>query len=81
MPEAVLVVSDHWVAAPLTVSATAMVPLFYDFYGFPRLYYEVEYAAPHASELAVSLEKLTILHGDARRVFVKLAPHSGGYVV
>jgi 4,5-DOPA dioxygenase extradiol len=63
-PKAVLVVSAHWEAAPLTVGATTTVPLFYDFYGFPRHYYEVEYAAPGAPELAASVEKLIARHGD-----------------
>ena len=51
-PEAVLVVSAHWESAPLTVSATETVPLFYDFFGFPHRYYEVTYPAPGAPDLA-----------------------------
>ncbi|MEA3510920.1 MAG: class III extradiol ring-cleavage dioxygenase [Actinomycetota bacterium] len=58
-PEAVLVVSAHWESAPLTVSATETVPLFYDFYGFPQRYYEVTYPAPGAPDLATSVAKLT----------------------
>ncbi len=57
-PEAVLVVSAHWESAPLTVSATETVPLFYDFYGFPQRYYEVTYPAPGAPDLADSVTKL-----------------------
>ena len=57
-PRAVLVVSAHWEAAPLTVAATETVPLFYDFYGFAQRYYEVQYAAPGAPELAESGAKL-----------------------
>jgi 4,5-DOPA dioxygenase extradiol len=63
-PEAVLVVSAHWEAAPLTVSATTQVRLFHDFYGFPRHYYEVEYAAPGAPDLATYVGKLISRHGD-----------------
>lgn len=57
-PRSVLIVSAHWEAAPLTIGATETVPLFYDFYGFPSHYYEVEYAAPGAPELASSVAKL-----------------------
>ncbi len=35
-PTAILVVSAHWEAAPLTIGATdARTPLTYDFWGFP----------------------------------------------
>ncbi len=71
-PKAVLVVSAHWEAAPLTIGATETVPLFYDFYGFPQRYYEVEYAAPGAPELAASITRLLAgpgrtLHRDPDR--------------
>jgi 4,5-DOPA dioxygenase extradiol len=52
-PQAILMVSAHWTEAPLTFGATAPgVPLVYDFYGFPRKYYETTYPAPPAPELA-----------------------------
>jgi 4,5-DOPA dioxygenase extradiol len=41
-PEAILVVSAHWEAAPLTIgSTTVKTPLTYDFWGFPQHYYDV----------------------------------------
>jgi len=66
-PKAILVVSAHWEAAPLTVAATETVPLFYDFYGFAQRYYEVQYAAPGAPELAASVAKL--LAGPGQTVY------------
>jgi 4,5-DOPA dioxygenase extradiol len=51
-PKAILIVSAHWVARPMTLGATRTVPLVYDFYGFPRKYYDVAYPAPGAPELA-----------------------------
>jgi 4,5-DOPA dioxygenase extradiol len=51
-PSSVLMVSAHWENDPLTVSATTTVPLFYDFWGFPQRYYEVQYPAPGAPDLA-----------------------------
>ena len=57
-PSAVLVVSAHWESAPVAISATSTVPLYYDFYGFAPRYYEVQYRAPGAPELARSVAKL-----------------------
>lgn len=51
-PKQILVVSAHWEAAPLMLGATETVPLYYDFSGFPRRYYEATYPAPGAPELA-----------------------------
>ena len=50
-PESILVVSAHWENAPVSVSATRTVPLYYDFWGFPKHYYEVTYPAPGAPAL------------------------------
>jgi 4,5-DOPA dioxygenase extradiol len=60
-PSAVLMVSAHWEEAPLALGSTRTVPLVYDFWGFPKHYYEVEYPAPGAPALAESVRKL--LHG------------------
>jgi 4,5-DOPA dioxygenase extradiol len=57
-PESILVVSAHWENAPVSVSATRTVPLYYDFWGFPKHYYEVTYPAPGAPALAESVRKL-----------------------
>jgi 4,5-DOPA dioxygenase extradiol len=57
-PEAILVVSAHWEEAPLAIGATRTIPLYYDFYGFPQHYYEVQYRAQGAPELAGKIRKL-----------------------
>lgn len=57
-PKAILVVSAHWEAAPLTIGATTTAPLYYDFYGFPERYYQVHYPAPGAPELAAQVRQL-----------------------
>jgi 4,5-DOPA dioxygenase extradiol len=57
-PKAILMVSAHWEEAPLALGAVTTVPLVYDFWGFPKHYYEVTYAAPGAPELADSIRKL-----------------------
>ncbi len=52
-PRAVLIVSAHWQAAPIAVSAAAPgTPLVYDFGGFAPLYSTMRYATPDASALA-----------------------------
>ncbi|MEU9130851.1 class III extradiol ring-cleavage dioxygenase [Kitasatospora sp. NPDC048540] len=57
-PTAVLMVSAHWEEAPLALGATTATPLVYDFWGFPKRYYRVTYAAPGAPALADSVRKL-----------------------
>ena len=50
---AILIVSAHWEAAPLSLSATAAgTPLVYDFGGFDERFYRMTYATPDASALA-----------------------------
>ncbi len=57
-PKAVLMISAHWEERPLTLGATTTVPLVYDFYGFPKHFYEVQYAAPGAPDLAQRVRQL-----------------------
>jgi 4,5-DOPA dioxygenase extradiol len=57
-PTAILMVSAHWEDAPLALGATETRPLVYDFGGFPRHYYEVQYAAPGAPALATRVRAL-----------------------
>lgn len=51
-PRAILMVSAHWEQKPTTIAATRTVPLVYDFFGFPQRYYETQYPAPGAPDLA-----------------------------
>src|SRR5690349_6810336 len=57
-PTAVLMISAHWEDAPLAIGTTRTVPLYYDFWGFERRYYEVTYPAPGAPELAATVRAL-----------------------
>lgn len=57
-PRAILMASAHWESAPLMLGATETVPLVYDFGGFPQHYYQVQYRAPGAPELADRIAKL-----------------------
>jgi len=57
-PAAVLMLSAHWEERPITLGATTPVPLVYDFYGFPQRYYEQQYSAPGAPDLAQRIHKM-----------------------
>lgn len=68
-PASILVVSAHWENDPLTLGATTTVPLTYDFWGFPRRYYEVTYPAPGAPDLArevIGLLDRPVAHDERR---------------
>lgn len=51
-PAAILCISAHWETAGTRVTAVDRPQMIYDFYGFPRPLYEVQYAAPGSPELA-----------------------------
>ncbi|WP_134323722.1 dioxygenase [Cumulibacter soli] len=76
-PKAILVVSAHWEAAPVTLGATRTVPLTYDFWGFPQRYFDVQYAAPGAPQLAA--EVLRLLGGHVAQEEERGLDH-GAYV-
>lgn len=58
-PRGVLIVSAHWEAAPLMLSAPAAgTPLVYDFGGFQQRYYTLTYPTPDASALAREVASL-----------------------
>ena len=58
-PKAILIVSAHWESAPLSLSSTEPgTPLIYDFGGFAPKYYEIQYQAPAAPELAKRIKSL-----------------------
>ena len=62
-PKAILVVSAHWESAPLTIGSTSgSTPLIYDFGGFDQKYYNLQYRAPGAPELAARVKALMNEH-------------------
>ncbi len=74
-PKSILVLSAHWLSDEedaLTIGATRTVPLTYDFYGFPRRYYEMTYTAPGAPDIAARVRGLA-----GRRWRIKEQPERG----
>lgn len=58
-PTAILIVSAHWESAPLSLGSTSgQTPLIYDFGGFAPKYYNLQYSAPGAPELATRIKGL-----------------------
>jgi len=58
-PRAILIVSAHWESAPVTLGTTIQgTPLIYDFGGFAPKYYQLQYPAPGAPELAGRIKAL-----------------------
>lgn len=57
-PKSILMLSAHWEERPFSLGATKPVPLVYDFYGFPKHYYETKYPSPGAPELAARIKTL-----------------------
>ncbi len=78
-PSSILMISAHWEKQPVTLAATKTVPLLYDFWGFPRRYYEVAYPAPGAPELASRVMDLLGKTGPVARDEERGLDH-GAYV-
>ena len=60
LPKAIVVISAHWEEALPTVSSAAMPGMIFDYSGFPRASYELDYPAPGHPTLAKRIvERLT----------------------
>lgn len=57
-PSAILVISAHWEESQPTITSGASPALIYDYYGFPKEAYEIEYPASGSPELANKVFKL-----------------------
>jgi 4,5-DOPA dioxygenase extradiol len=78
-PKAILMISAHWLEAPITIGATRTIPLVYDFMGFPDKYYYVKYPAPGAPELALRVRQLLAPTGPIAEIPDRGLDH-GAYV-
>jgi aromatic ring-opening dioxygenase catalytic subunit (LigB family) len=73
-PAAIIVISAHWEAGKPTITAGSNPSLIYDYYGFPKESYEIQYPAPGAPGLARQVRALLAERGipavlDERRGF------------
>jgi 4,5-DOPA dioxygenase extradiol len=57
-PQAILVISAHWLTRGTFVSAADRLEQIYDFYGFPEALYQVHYEPPGSPALAETIIKL-----------------------
>jgi 4,5-DOPA dioxygenase extradiol len=78
-PKAVLMISAHWLDRPVTLGATRTLPLVYDFYGFPKKYYDITYPAPGAPDLATRVRALLAPAGPVAEAPERGLDH-GAYV-
>ncbi|MFZ2312269.1 MAG: class III extradiol ring-cleavage dioxygenase, partial [Methylobacter sp.] len=62
-PSAILVISAHWEESKPTITSGASPSLIYDYYGFPKESYEIEYPAPGSPELANKIFNLLTRSG------------------
>lgn len=69
-PRAILCVSAHWETNGTWATASDRPAMIYDFQGFPRELYEVQYPAPGSPDLARAVQKIvkkTVVQLDPRR--------------
>lgn len=57
-PEAILVISAHWEENTATLMGAPAPSMFYDYYGFPKKAYEINYPAPGNPALASQIADL-----------------------
>jgi 4,5-DOPA dioxygenase extradiol len=62
-PQAIVVVSPHWMTPGVQVTAVAWPETIHDFGGFPPALYALRYPAPGAPALAARIEQLLGRHG------------------
>jgi hypothetical protein len=57
-PRALLIVSAHWEASPVRVMTSARPSLLFDYHGFPKHTYELEYPCAGAPDVAARVRSL-----------------------
>ncbi|KAF5188312.1 4,5-DOPA dioxygenase extradiol [Thalictrum thalictroides] len=63
-PKSILIVSAHWETSEPTVNVvTGLNDTIHDFYGFPKVMYQLKYPAPGAPELAKRTKELLTTSG------------------
>jgi 4,5-DOPA dioxygenase extradiol len=79
-PEAIVVVSPHWMTRGVEITATAAPQTVHDFGGFPRALYAIEYPAPGAPGLAAQVQQLLQSQGIAASLDTQRGLDHGAWV-
>jgi len=58
LPSSILIISAHWEEDKVTITNGKRPSLIYDYYGFPKEMYQIEYPAPGDPVLADKIYKL-----------------------
>ena len=72
-PSAILMVSAHWEAQPISITAHSSPPLIYDYYGFPEQAYQLTYPCTGQPQLANLVQQALATHN----IDSKLDPQRG----
>ncbi|KAF7762739.1 hypothetical protein PUND_b0009 [Pseudoalteromonas undina] len=72
-PSAILMVSAHWEAQPISITAHSSPPLIYDYYGFPKQAYQLTYPCAGQPQLANLVQQAIA----TRNIDSKLDPQRG----
>lgn len=67
-PSAILVISAHWEDAVPAITSGSNPALIYDYYGFPKESYEIQYPAPGEPELASRIHQALAKAGIESRL-------------
>lgn len=57
-PSAIILISAHWEESQVTITGSESPELIYDYYGFPKEMYDIQYRAPGNAELAIKVHEL-----------------------
>jgi 4,5-DOPA dioxygenase extradiol len=79
-PKAVIVVSPHWMTRGIEISATHKPETVYDFGGFPRALYSLQYPAPGSPDLAARIQRQLLAQGFASKLDLRRGLDHGAWV-
>ena len=80
-PKAILMVSGHWEAPGFAVQTNPNPPMVYDYGGFPKEMYQIQYPTPGSPELAGRVVELFTAAGIAVREDAERGYDHGMYAV
>ncbi len=62
-PSAIVIISAHWEADPITINSARNPSMYYDYRGFPRETFEYQYPAPGSPALAARIQDMLTNQG------------------